>query len=409
MNYKKLFEESFSNVVPPIDSSTIKRKVLERMEKMETKKESIKGIRKPVAALAAAVATIAIGVTGAAAIGLISFNDIFGGEIKTEIEDSYVLMGRAENVKAYSSDDDYNISLLGVTGGYDCAIMSIEISRKDSKPIADFFTEESDDLDIVGLISTTVIGDSPDTRRRQSNNELINEKGNILVNVELSADYDLLEESTSLAGETITVSGDCFYSGNEFYDYFNENKLTYDYNGAAVQIIYKDGTPADLSSIESLPLNWGISFDYYPSEKSSVKLSLKEEDKNSLVTFRKKQMNYIDPNYPEIIEYSLEVIDIEIGSTNGFIDIIEYKDSKQKFPAYCFPDNEIYLITKSGDKVGIHSNGGVAYANAEHHVSREKLDYCIKYPEGESTRLAIDVSEIAAISINGEKFELVEK
>ena len=44
MNYKKLYEESFSNVVPPIDSSTIKRNVLERTEKMVTKNENKIGL-----------------------------------------------------------------------------------------------------------------------------------------------------------------------------------------------------------------------------------------------------------------------------------------------------------------------------------------------------------------------------
>lgn len=133
-----------------------------------------------------------------------------------------------------------------------------------------------------------------------------------------------------------------------------------------------------------------------------------ENDEHSLVTFKKKQMNYIDPNYPEIIEYSLEVMDIEIGSTSGFIDIIEYKDSKPEFPAYCFPNNEICLITKNGEKIMMNSNGGVASANAEHQISREKMIYSSESAEyGGYSRLAIDVDEIAAISINDEVFELV--
>ena len=53
------------------------------------------------------------------------------------------------------------------------------------------------------------------------------------------------------------------------------------------------------------------------------------------------------------------------------------------------------------------SNGGVARANSEHEISREKLVYYSDSPElGGYSRLAIDVSEIAAISINGEVFEL---
>lgn len=409
MNYKKLFEISFSNVVPPVDSRTIMSKVLERTEKMDNRIIKKKGIRKPFVAVIAAAATLALGVTGAAALGLISFNEAFGGEIKTEIEDPYVLMARTENVETYSSDEDYDVNLLGVTGGNDCAIISIEISRKDGKPVTDFFLSKTDDSDMSCIISAECNWDNPNTDKRQISRQWINEKGNIMVNIEFSAEFDYIDDTTSLAGKTITINGDSFYPADDFWDYFEVNELKYVYYPSSEQIVTKDGTPVeDFPEINSLPLEWGLSFDYYPSEKSTVKLYMKDEDKNSLVTFKKKQMNYIDPNYPEIIEYSLEVMDIEIGSTSGFIDIIEYKDSKPEFPAHCFPNNEICLITKNGEKIMMNSNGGVASANAEHQISREKMIYSSESAEyGGYSRLAIDVDEIAAISINGQIFELV--
>ena len=408
MNYKKLFEQSFKDVVPSKDSKAIMKSVIERTERTDMENTKKKGIRKPFAAVAAAAAAVAVGVTGAAAAGIIDFNDIFGNEIKTEIEDSYLLMSRTENVEAYVSDEDYNVTLLGVTGGNDVAIMSIEISRKDGKPVTDYFVNKNDDSTMTGIISAECKWDNPDAERRQSCKVWVNEEGNISVNIELAVEFDYIEY-TSLAGKNITVNGDGFYPAEDFYNYLDEIGAKYRVDGiGAVECVqYEDGTPADVSSVASLLIEWGISFDYYPSEKSSAKLLMKEEDKNSTVTFRKKQMHYIDPDYPEIIEYSLEITDIQVGSTNAFIDIIEYNDSKQKFPAYSFPDNEICLITKGGEKIEMSSNGGVARANSEHEISREKLVYYSDSPElGGYSRLAIDVSEIAAISINGEIFEL---
>ena len=408
MNYRKLFEQSFKSVVPSKDSKAIMKSVIERTERTDMEKTKRKGIRKPFVAAAAAAAAVALGVTGAAAAGIINFNGIFGNEIKTEIEDSYLLMGRTENIEAYVSDEDYNVNLLGVTGGNDVAIMSIEISRKDGKPVTDYFVNKNDDSTMTGIISTEYKRDNPEAEKRQSCKVWVNEEGNIAVNIELAVKFDYIED-ISLAGKNITIDGNGFYPAKDFYDYIEEIGAKYqiDGNGAAECVQYEDGTPADVSSVASLPLEWGISFDYYPSEKSSAKLFMREEDKNSTVTFRKKQMQYIDPEYPEIIEYGLEITDIQVGSTNAFIDIIEYNDKKAKFPAYSFPDNEICLITKGGEKIEMSSNGGVARANSEHEISREKLVYYSDSPElGGYSRLAIDVSEIAAISINGEVFEL---
>ncbi|MGN0657823.1 MAG: hypothetical protein ACI4KR_13625 [Ruminiclostridium sp.] len=408
MNYKKLFEQSFKSVVPSKDSKAIMKSVIERTERTDMENTKKKGVKKPFVAVAAAAAAVALGVTGAAAAGIIDFNEIFGNEIKTEIKDSYLLMSRTENVEAYVSDEDYNVTLLGVTGGNDVAIMSIEISRKDGKPVTDYFVNRNDDSTMTGIISAECKWDNPDAKKRQYSNEWINEDGNISVNIELAVEFDYIED-TSLAGKNITVNGNGFYPAKDFYDYLDEIGAKYQIDGiGAVECVqYEDGTPADVSSVASLPLEWGLSFDYYPSEKSSAKLFMKEEDKNSTVTFRQKQMYYIDPDYPEIIEYGLEITDIQVGSTNAFIDIIEYKDSKPTFPFYSFPDNEICLITKGGEKIEMSSNGGVARANSEQEISREKLVYYSESPEqGGRSRLAIDVSEIAAISINGEIFEL---
>lgn len=397
MNYKKLISQSFSKVVPSKNSEEIMKSVFERTEKMKAEKENKKTARKPFAAAIAAAAAITLGVTGAAAAGIISFNDIFGSKINAETEYSYLLMGRAENVKASASDEDYNVSLLGVTGGNDCAIMSIEISRRDGKPVTDYFLNRNDDSTLMGIISSECGWENPDADSRQYSYTQINEAGNILVSAELSVEFDHIED-TSLAGEKITVSGDSFYPSDDFFSYIDEIGAKRSDSGAS----YADGTPADLSSVVSLPLEWSISFDYFPSEKASEKLHIKENDLNRAVTLKRTKNYTVNPSSDEIEEYTVEVRDIEIGCTMGFIELKEYQESVSEG----FPQDEILLITKDGKEINTQFNGGLSYGYDGYAVSRNKLEYYSESAEQGYCRFAVDVSEIAAISINGERFEL---
>ncbi len=397
MNYKKLISQSFSNVVPSKKSEEIMKSVFERTEKMRAEKENKKVTRKPFAAAIASAAAITLGVTGAAAAGIISFNDIFGGKINAETEKSYLLMGRAENVEASASDEDYNVSLLGVTGGNDCAIMSIEISRRDGKPVTDYFLNRNADSTLMGIISSECDWENSDADSRQYSYTQINEAGNILVSAELSVEFDHIDD-TSLTGERITVSGDSFYPSDDFFSYIDEIGAKRSDSGAS----YSDGTPADLSSVVSLPLEWSVSFDYYPSEKASEKLHINDNDLNRAVTLKRTENYTVNPSSDEIEEYTVEVRDIEIGCTMGFIELKEYQEEVSEG----FPQDEILLITKDGKEINTQFNGGLAYGYDGYAVSRNKLEYYSENAEQGYCRFAIDVSEIAAISINGERFEL---
>ncbi|MGN0578214.1 MAG: hypothetical protein ACI4J4_06310 [Ruminiclostridium sp.] len=391
MNYKKLFEQSFSNIVPSKDSKAIMQSVIERTERTDMENTKKKGIRKPFAAVAAAAAAVALGVTGAAAAGIIDFNEIFGNEIKTEIENSYLLMSRTENVEAYASDQDYNVTLLGVTGGNDCAIASIEISRKDGKPVTDYFLNRNDNSTLFGFISAECNWENPDTDSRYYSSAQINEAGNIVATAELSVEFDQLDD-ISLAGRKISITGNGFYPGEDLFNYIDEIGAKRTDFGAS----YSDGTQADISSVASLPLEWSVSFDYYPSESSAQRLHIKEADKEKEITLKRKPID------GETIEYKVTVRSIELGCTRA---VVELREEKQEFP-FSFPDNTILLITGDGKEISADFSGGMSRSYGDYEISQQNLKYYSESPEQGYIRLAVDVSEIAAISINGEIFEL---
>ena len=86
----------------------------------------------------------------------------------------------------------------------------------------------------------------------------------------------------------------------------------------------------------------------------------------------------------------------------GFIELKEYQESVSEG----FPQDEILLITKDGKEINTQFNGGLSYGYDGYAVSRNKLEYYSESAEQGYCRFAVDVSEIAAISINGERFEL---
>ncbi|MBQ8841342.1 MAG: hypothetical protein IJZ65_01770, partial [Ruminiclostridium sp.] len=71
---------------------------------MENKKR--KTMKKPLVAFCAVIAVLSLGVTAAAATGIIDFNNIFGRIIRTEDEVlGNSLIGNAENVEWTTSDE----------------------------------------------------------------------------------------------------------------------------------------------------------------------------------------------------------------------------------------------------------------------------------------------------------------
>ena len=136
MNYKKLLKTSFSQIIPPTDIESFEKSVLERTEKME--KGKVKRFKKPLVAVAAASAALALGVTGAAAAGLINFGEIFGGHLKTDKDyTANELLTCGQNISWTVSDDDYAIEVKGIAGSERDVLISFEIVRKDGKPVSD--------------------------------------------------------------------------------------------------------------------------------------------------------------------------------------------------------------------------------------------------------------------------------
>ena len=75
MNYHKIFKDAFSAVSMESSDESFAKSVAERKSNMESKKRI--SIKKPVIAICAAAAALTLGTVGAAAAGIINFNEIF--------------------------------------------------------------------------------------------------------------------------------------------------------------------------------------------------------------------------------------------------------------------------------------------------------------------------------------------
>lgn len=290
MNYKKLFKTSFSRIIPPTDIDSFERSVLERTEKMEKRK--VNRFKKPLVAVVSAAAALALGVTGAAAAGLIDFGEIFGGHIKTdEGYSANELLTCGQDISWRVSDEDYAIEVKGIAGSERDVMVSFEIVRKDGKPVSDFMQKLPEDgilesMDCCGNLydgkeRTYSIKDvksytwSPEIR--------LTDEGNISV-------YDHITAEEPISGYLVQHSGTDFYPKKDM-DEFRRMEVEADIDRFEERVaddgttyLVSDAPPSksvslDYDSILSLRLDWSIEFVYNPSEASLASKSISDEVK----------------------------------------------------------------------------------------------------------------------------------
>ena len=75
MDYNKIFKDAFSDVALQTNEDSFVKSITERKIAMENKKRI--SFKKPLAAICVVAATLTLGTVGAAAAGLINFNEIF--------------------------------------------------------------------------------------------------------------------------------------------------------------------------------------------------------------------------------------------------------------------------------------------------------------------------------------------
>ncbi len=411
MNYRKIIKNSFSQVVPMTDNDSFRNSIIERNTKMENRK-AIK-IKKPVIALCAALAALSMGITGAAAAGIIDFNEIFGSKIRTENEElGSSLIGNAGDVKWSVSDDDYTVNLKGVTGTSESVIAVIEIARADGTPVEDYFRNR--DLlaktNLMGCYSGAGIDDGPLREVGRSYNEFVNAKGNIEIMVEFSG----LHNSYNIAGKSISLSGTGFYPAHNLVEgkVPREKTAFMTYGDSEYELTQEEWDYLD--SIAVLDLDWSIEFVYNPSEKSFDSLTAKDLSSTSVWSADvDKEILNPDGTYTyedvEIREFEAVLDEITIssmgGRLSGHIDISEMVAESYYVGVLSRTDTKVNLIRHDGtvSDIIVFATSGVSGSSRETGMLNFSFELEFHVNGG---RTAVDLSEISAISINGTVYEL---
>ncbi|MBQ8903155.1 MAG: hypothetical protein IJY73_02510, partial [Oscillospiraceae bacterium] len=211
MNYNKIFKDAFSSVALQTDEESFVKSVTERKIEMESKKRI--SFKKPLVAICAAAAALTLGTVGAAAAGLISFNEIFGNIIRTDnAELGEALIGNAENVKWTVSNEDYVVNLKGVTGTNERVMAVVEIARADGTHVEDYLKNKEALEETILLSGSKYLGlTNPDVNLGKSVHTYLNESGNIEISYQVYLGKYETYGITSLDGERVIYDGIGFY------------------------------------------------------------------------------------------------------------------------------------------------------------------------------------------------------
>ncbi|MGN0657189.1 MAG: hypothetical protein ACI4KR_10385 [Ruminiclostridium sp.] len=416
MNYKKLFKTSFSQIIPPTDIDGFERSVLERTEKMENRR--INRFKKPL--VAAAVAAAALGVTGAAAAGLIDFGEIFGGHLKTaEGYDANELLTCGQDISWTVSDEDYAIEVKGIAGSERDVLVSFEIVRKDGKPVSDFMQKLPED----GLLESMDAGGALYKNCENQTYSLkgspsytwdfeisLTDEGNISV-------YDRITAEEPINGMLVKHSGTDFYPKKDIDEFrikqYETEMALYEEREAnnGIFLNVEDACPDNYISLEeadilSLKLDWDIEFVYNPSEASLVSKSISDDVET--VSARLVRMNIADSSKDkEYFTQDCAVIESNFNNIGGTVtfglDCPDCTEEEKVFIDFNDRANTVALITSDGREIPayIHPLSG------EYDGTTYQMMTFIRYSESRAGEMTVvDIREVTGIKINGAVYPL---
>lgn len=424
---KQEYNKLFDKIAPLGSDEEFIKNVLGKAEHMENKKTI--SIKRPIIAVAAAVSALSLGVVTAAATGLISFNTLFGKSIKVETEElGEALIGSAENV-VLSVTDGYEIKLNGITGDKEIILANLEISRTDGTAITDHFLNPYNKEDRISIVSVETVDFSQALSRYLGGTCRcnINENGNLEINYELHSRVDI-------EGQRIKIESSTLYNDDAVMDkMLAEHISSYCANivdGEAVfcfkePILNEDGNSynnekevdLDISDAVYLPINWSVEFDYVPSEKSVEVINrsyFTVEDDIMLVTDVEENGEYIEREF--------EILNIRLKSTEGELELAGelnadyYLEHNHNPMAILGEPNPIKIINDDGSTINAFlisaGSSGQGHADGKSH-SEYKIAYIagdfemhLKNGTLSENYIAIDLSKVKAISINGREYEL---
>lgn len=379
MNNRELFKNAFDDIAPS-------QELIQKVKAFQpTAHKSGIRLRKGVIIPAVIIFAACLGVTAAAVTGNIDFERIFGDRIYVaDSELAEELAGSVKDVSYTVSDDEYKVSVAGVTGSGNRLYAVIEISRKDGTPVTEYLpTDDYADCcfwlkDSVKIKPAVSWGGGIGTK--------INSEGNIIYTADIYAD-------SPINGSVVTAEGDTLLLNNKYLEIKGRENVYYGMqSGKWGFYSYETNEPkdVDISSAVALPLKWSIKFRYIASEKALSVLTCKSP--------KEKVPIYMNSSaYTECT-----VKNIEVSSTGGKMEIEYPADEKMHDrPVNC---NEVYLIMKDGSQIPVSINGYKGwFKNGTEH---KELNLEYKLPDDKFMIQYTDISEAESLNVNGVIYEL---
>lgn len=362
-------------------------------------------------AIAAAAALFVGAGTVAAATGLLDFNGVFGNVISAEDPSTADML--VAGIKDFSycvSDPDYIIIPKGVTGTEQTFLAAFEIARADGAPVSDHFLYSPEDNE---LFSANHCGAVIPLEERldygagvDESSFRINEKGNI--DVVFGMSY-----STDITGRTIRMNFADLYEIDKLWKFRDDN--------SAYMYFVEDGRFIEFYDIESgrtydaeffangsdksavidsgeivlHELDWAVEFVYEPS---AAAMTLRAEDVSEHFTEK------VNVGYDEYADITCIMDSIEL---NGINAVIDYHYDKEEASAYDsfdgLMDHDMFLITRSGRHIVLAAEFG---CSEQHENGEWSVTMTAKTVDDNGDRIVADLSDIAAISVNGTVYTL---
>jgi len=396
---KKEYINLYNKITPLKSDEELLNEMLRKAENMNRGKNI--RFKKPAAIICAATAALSLGITAAAATGIISFSELFGGHITTEDEEvANTLLSQPENLKWTLSDDNYEIKMNGVAGTENCVMTSFEIVRKDGKPVTDFMINKPDEGESLKSIG---------------HEGLINDIGNgwsshldISVNEEGNLDfYSYINCDGYLNGSTVILNGKNFYPLFKLNQFEHENGVFAHYGDNIETGFYTFENPSVLTDLSleseeilSLELDWSLEFTYKTSELASVEKKIEADEPEIKIT-----MDVIRgegfTKYPT--QYKMKIIDTSFTQIGGRIITECYKSEHP----YMYPETyngEAAIIMDDGTEIPCVMYNGLG---TTYHDNLCTTSFGIKYnPDIYSNFNIIDINNAVAVRICGTEFKI---
>lgn len=398
---KKYIDETFEKLTPVRSDEEIFSYVLRRSEKMDSVNEKPRlRFKKAAVAACAAFCTVVLGITAAAAAGILDFDRAFGRMVSAEsAELGENLLCEAENFNYTVSDSDYKIKLNGITGSASEVMVNLEISRADGAPLIESFSNRYDSrYGISGHDNILVYPNADDSYNRNiggGGSYTVNNQGNVEVICRLGSSE---LNAYSLKNKKIRIEGAKLFPIDLYYEHIDPlSDGTNIENGELKYFKGNKQVAVDTSSVHYLDLSWSAEFVYIPSEialKTIRKGYYSLDDVKLMAVYAENEKQLTDIKFHGL-ELTSTHMTIEGKLTDGVGEL-------------CFTDNEVYLIRKDGSRTMVIMDSGSFDSHGNFSCT---FRYCSDFSENEdgsffADYIAVDLTSIRSVEINGSVYKL---